>query len=58
MAKTAAPVAVDREDLILLLADGAVGPYDLDPIRLMKGCFIISQAGRPSWRRTRPRRAG
>ena len=41
---------VGREDLILLLADGAEGPYQLDPIRIMKGCFIISQAGRPAWR--------
>jgi hypothetical protein len=42
---------VTREDLILLLADGAEeGQYDLDPIRIMKGCFIISQAGRTSWR--------
>ncbi len=41
---------VASEDLILLLADGAEGPYDLDPVRVMKGCFIISQAGRPAWR--------
>jgi hypothetical protein len=39
-----------REDLVLLLADGAEGPYELDPVRLMKGSFIISQAGRPAWR--------
>jgi hypothetical protein len=42
--------APTQEDLILLLADGAGGPYAFDPVRLMKGCFIISQAGRPGWR--------
>lgn len=38
-----------QEDLLLLLAAGADGRYDLDPIRLMKGCFIVSQGGRPEW---------
>jgi hypothetical protein len=41
---------LDRQDVILLLAAGADGPYDLDPIRLMKGCFVVSQVGRPEWR--------
>lgn len=41
---------VTQEDLILLLVDGADGPYNVDPVRLMKGCFIISQAGRRPWR--------
>ena len=38
------------EDTILLLAAGAEGPYDLDPVRVMKGAFVVSQAGRPAWR--------
>jgi hypothetical protein len=38
------------EDIVLLLAAGADGPYEFDPIRLMKGAFIVSQAGRPAWR--------
>lgn len=33
-----------------MLAAGANGPYDLDPIRVMKGCFVVSQAGRSEWR--------
>jgi uncharacterized protein len=41
---------LDRQDIILLLAAGADGPYALDPIRLMKGSFIVSQAGRQEWR--------
>jgi len=41
---------LDRQDVILLLAAGADGPYDLDPIRLMKGCFVVSQVGRADWR--------
>lgn len=41
---------VTREDLLLLIAAGADGPYDLDPIRLMKGCFLVSQRGRPAWK--------
>jgi hypothetical protein len=42
---------VTREDLLLLLAGGAEeGPYDFDPIRMMKGSFIVSQAGRTAWR--------
>jgi hypothetical protein len=38
------------EDVILLVAAGAEGPYQLDPIRIMKGSFIASQAGRSPWR--------
>jgi hypothetical protein len=37
-------------DLVLLLAAGSDGPYEFDPIRLMKGAFIVSRAGRPAWR--------
>src|SRR5437867_428817 len=38
------------EDIILLLAAGADGPYALDPIRVMKGAFVASQAGRAAWK--------
>jgi hypothetical protein len=45
-----AAASLDREGIILLLAAGAQGPFALDPIRTMKGCFIVSQRGRPEWR--------
>ena len=38
------------EDVILGVAAGADGPYGLDPIRLMKACFLVSQRGRHDWR--------
>lgn len=41
---------LDRQDVVLLIADGAEGSYPLDPIRLMKGCFLVSQLGRPAWK--------
>lgn len=41
---------LNRQEMILLIAAGAEGPYDLDPIRVMKACFLISQRGRPDWR--------
>jgi hypothetical protein len=41
---------LDKEDVLLLIADGASGTFDLDPIRLMKGAFLVSQRGRPQWR--------
>jgi len=41
---------VSTEDLVLAIAAGADGPYDLDPIRLMKACFLVSQRGRPAWK--------
>ncbi len=47
---TSAAHALDRQDVVLLIADGAEGSYPLDPIRLMKGCFLVSQLGRPEWR--------
>lgn len=34
---------------MLLMADGADGKFPLDPIRLMKGCFLVSQIGRAEW---------
>jgi hypothetical protein len=41
---------ITREDLVLATAAGAAGPYQLDPIRLMKACFLISQRGRADWK--------
>jgi hypothetical protein len=43
-------VAVDRQDVMLLIADGADGRFPLDPIRLMKGCFIVAEIGPPDWK--------
>jgi hypothetical protein len=44
-------VALDRQDILLLLiAGGASGRYEFDPIRAMKGCFIVHKSGRPEWR--------
>lgn len=39
-----------REDIVLAVATGADGPFQLDPIRLMKACFLVSQRGRTAWR--------
>lgn len=42
---------LDRQDIVLLLAAGAeAGAYPFDPIRVMKGCFIVSKIGRTEWR--------
>jgi hypothetical protein len=38
------------DDLLLLIADGASGRFDLDPIRLMKGGFIAWQQGPEEWK--------
>ena len=35
-----------REDVLLLIADGATGAFPLDPIRLMKGAFLVSDMAR------------
>lgn len=37
------------EDVVLLIAAGADGPYGFDPIRLMKGVFLVSQRGPEEW---------
>jgi uncharacterized protein len=42
--------ALSQDDVLLLIADGATGSYQLDPIRLMKGGFIVSQVGAEAWR--------
>jgi len=41
-----------QEDLLLLIADGAAGPYDLDRIRLMKAAFLVDQKGPKDWEGT------
>jgi hypothetical protein len=38
------------DDLLLLIADGATGRFDLDPIRLMKGGFLAWQQGPEEWK--------
>jgi len=38
------------EDLLLLLVDGAEGRFALDPVRLMKGAFLVVHRGRADWR--------
>jgi len=38
------------EDILLLIADGATGRFDLDPVRLMKGSFLASEQGPHEWR--------
>jgi hypothetical protein len=38
-----------QEDLLLLIADGAAGSYDLDRIRLMKAAFLVDQMGPEAW---------
>lgn len=40
---------LDQQDVVLLIAAGADGPFRLDPIRVMKGCFLVSQRGAPEW---------
>lgn len=42
-------MTLDRQDVLLLLASGAGGPYDFDPIRAMKSCFIVSEIGKSEW---------
>lgn len=38
------------EDVILLIASGATGAFEFDPIRLMKGAFLVAQRGPTEWR--------
>jgi len=43
--------AVTQEDVLLLIVDGGTdGPFDVDPMRLMKGGFLVAQLGREPWR--------
>jgi uncharacterized protein len=46
----AGPRKLTREDILLLITNGAKGPFPLDPIRLMKGAFLVSQRGRSEWK--------
>jgi hypothetical protein len=39
-----------QDDVLLLVADGAADAFPLDPIRVMKGAFLVSQIGKPEWR--------
>jgi hypothetical protein len=41
--------APSQEDVLLLIADGAEGPYNLDRIRLMKAAFLVDRKGPDSW---------
>ncbi len=38
------------EDVVLLIAGGATGSFEFDPIRLMKGAFLVAQRGPDEWR--------
>jgi hypothetical protein len=42
--------SLGSDDLLLLIADGASGRFDLDPIRLMKGGFLAWQQGPEEWK--------
>jgi hypothetical protein len=42
--------SLGADDLLLLIADGASGRFDLDPIRLMKGGFLAWQQGPDEWK--------
>lgn len=41
---------ISADDVVLLIAAGASGPFEFDPIRLMKGAFLVSQRGPTEWR--------
>lgn len=42
---------LDRQDILLLIARGADGgQFPLDPIRIMKGCFLVAQLGKSDWK--------
>jgi hypothetical protein len=38
------------EDVLLLLVDGAEGKFPIDPVRLMKGAFLVVRRGRDEWK--------
>jgi hypothetical protein len=42
--------SLTREDVLLLLVDGAEGKYPTDPVRLMKGAFLVVRRGRNEWK--------
>jgi hypothetical protein len=41
--------SLTREDVLLLLVDGAEGQFPIDPVRLMKGAFLVVRRGRNEW---------
>ncbi|HEY8722247.1 MAG TPA: hypothetical protein VIL92_00135 [Gaiellaceae bacterium] len=41
---------LSAEDILLLIADGASGRFDLDPIRMMKGGFLAWAQGPDEWK--------
>ncbi len=45
------PQSVDLapQDIVLAIASGAGGPYPLDAIRIMKGCFLACHLGAEEW---------
>lgn len=42
--------SLTREDVLLLLVDGADGKYPTDPVRLMKGAFLVVRRGQNEWK--------
>lgn len=44
------PEEIRGEDVILFIASGADGAFEFDPIRLMKGAFLVAQRGPTEWR--------
>lgn len=44
------PEEIRGEEVILLIASGATGAFEFDPIRLMKGAFLVAQRGPTEWR--------
>lgn len=38
-----------QEEVLLMIASGADGPYGLDPVRMMKGAFLASKKGLSEW---------
>jgi uncharacterized protein len=46
---TSVRAPLTREDVLLLLVEGGTGRHPMDPIRLMKGAFLVVRRGRPDW---------
>jgi uncharacterized protein len=44
------PDEIRGEDVVLLIASGSTGAFEFDPIRLMKGAFLVAQRGPTEWR--------
>lgn len=39
-----------QDEVLLMIADGGEETFPLDPIRVMKGAFLVSQIGAQEWR--------